>query len=119
MLKNLFKFEFNSYWRNIDKNILLGFFILFFLGIFFSFSSMSTHESLSMDFMPFRLNLPSESPVCPSTILNPPVKSKIPFCLIINSSVDLDSSEYSLMSSFSFNAAIFEYPIMFCIDSSE
>ncbi len=42
MLKNLFKFEFNSYWRNIDKNILLGFFILFFLGIFFSFSSTSS-----------------------------------------------------------------------------
>ncbi len=42
MLKNLFKFEFNSYWRNIDKNILFGFFILFFLGLFFSFSSTSS-----------------------------------------------------------------------------
>ena len=42
MLKNLFKFEFNNYWRNIDKNILLGFFILFFLGLFFSFSSTSS-----------------------------------------------------------------------------
>ncbi len=42
MLKNLFKFEFNNYWRNIDKNILFGFFILFFLGIFFSFSSTSS-----------------------------------------------------------------------------
>ena len=41
MLKNLFKFEFNDYWRNIDKNILFGFFILFFLGLFFSFSSTS------------------------------------------------------------------------------
>ena len=42
MLKNIFKFEFNSYWRNIDKNILFGFFILFFLGLFFSFSSTSS-----------------------------------------------------------------------------
>ena len=87
--------------------------------ITFCLSSMSTQESLRMDFIPFRLNVPSDSPVCPSTILKPPVKSKIPFCLIINSSVDLDSSEYSLMSSFSFNAAIFEYPIIFCIDSLE
>ncbi len=42
MLKKLFKFEFNNYWRNIDKNILIGFFILFFLGLFFSFSSTSS-----------------------------------------------------------------------------
>ena len=42
MLKKLFKFEFNSYWRNIDKNIFFGFFILFFLGLFFSFSSTSS-----------------------------------------------------------------------------
>ncbi|MDB9743296.1 FtsW/RodA/SpoVE family cell cycle protein [Pelagibacteraceae bacterium] len=42
MLKNLFKFEFNNYWRNIDKNILFGFLILFFLGLFFSFSSTSS-----------------------------------------------------------------------------
>ena len=42
MLKNLFKFEFNNYWRNIDKSILFGFFILFFLGLFFSFSSTSS-----------------------------------------------------------------------------
>ena len=42
MLKNIFKFEFNNYWRNIDKNILFGFFILFFLGLFFSFSSTSS-----------------------------------------------------------------------------
>ena len=42
MLKNLFKFDFNSYWRNIDKNIFFGFFILFFLGLFFSFSSTSS-----------------------------------------------------------------------------
>ena len=42
MLKNLFKFEFNNYWRNVDKNIFFGFFILFFLGVFFSFSSTSS-----------------------------------------------------------------------------
>ena len=42
MLKNLSKFEFNNYWRNIDKNIFFGFFILFFLGLFFSFSSTSS-----------------------------------------------------------------------------
>ena len=42
MLKNLFKFEFNNYWRNIDKNIFFGFLLLFFLGIFFSFSSTSS-----------------------------------------------------------------------------
>ncbi len=42
MLKNLFKFEFKNYWRNVDKNIFFGFFILFFLGLFFSFSSTSS-----------------------------------------------------------------------------
>ena len=42
MLKNLFKFEFSNYWRNIDKNIFFGFLLLFFLGIFFSFSSTSS-----------------------------------------------------------------------------
>ena len=42
MLKNIFKFEINTYWRNIDKNILFGFLILFFLGLFFSFSSTSS-----------------------------------------------------------------------------
>ncbi len=42
MLKNISKFEFNNYWRNIDKNILFAFFILFFLGLFFSFSSTSS-----------------------------------------------------------------------------
>ena len=42
MLKDLFKFEFNNYWRNIDKNIFFGFLFLFFLGIFFSFSSTSS-----------------------------------------------------------------------------
>ena len=42
MLKRLIKFEINTYWRNIDKNILFGFFLLFFLGLFFSFSSTSS-----------------------------------------------------------------------------
>ncbi|MDC3104463.1 FtsW/RodA/SpoVE family cell cycle protein [Candidatus Pelagibacter bacterium] len=42
MLKNLFNFKFDNYWRNIDKNILFGFIILFFLGLFFSFSSTSS-----------------------------------------------------------------------------
>ncbi len=42
MLKDLFKFEFNNYWRNIDKNIFFGFLLLFSLGIFFSFSSTSS-----------------------------------------------------------------------------
>ena len=42
MLKNIFKFEYNNYWRNIDKNILFCFLILFFLGLFFSFSSTSS-----------------------------------------------------------------------------
>ena len=42
MLKNILKFEISSYWRNVDKNILFGFFILFFLGLFFSFSLTSS-----------------------------------------------------------------------------
>ena len=42
MLENSFKFVFINYWRSIDKKILLSFFILFFLGLFFSFSSTSS-----------------------------------------------------------------------------
>ena len=42
MLKNIFKFEFNIYWRNIDKNILFWFFYLIFFRPFFSFSSTSS-----------------------------------------------------------------------------
>ncbi|MDC3127746.1 FtsW/RodA/SpoVE family cell cycle protein [Candidatus Pelagibacter bacterium] len=42
MQKNLFNLQFYNYWRNIDKNILFGFVILFFLGLFFSFSSTSS-----------------------------------------------------------------------------
>ena len=37
-----FKFNFINYWRNIDKKIFLCFIILFFLGLFFSFSSTSS-----------------------------------------------------------------------------
>ena len=42
MLRNLLKFFFINYWRNIDKKILFCFLILFFLGLFFSFSSTSS-----------------------------------------------------------------------------
>ncbi len=42
MLKSLFDFDIKDYWRNIDKNILFGFLLLFFLGLFFSFSSTSS-----------------------------------------------------------------------------
>ncbi len=53
MLKNLINPERTSdYWRNIDKNILFSFLVLFFLGIFFSFSSTSSlaGERLNKDF---------------------------------------------------------------------
>ena len=53
MLKNLFNTErLSNYWRNIDKNILFSFLTLFFLGIFFSFSSTSSlaGERLNKDF---------------------------------------------------------------------
>jgi cell division protein FtsW len=48
MQKNIFK----NYWRNIDKSILTGFFLLFFLGIFFSFASTSflAGERLNKDY---------------------------------------------------------------------
>ncbi len=38
-MNEIFKIE--NYWRNIDKHILASFFLLFVLGIFFSFSSTS------------------------------------------------------------------------------
>lgn len=52
MLENSIKFVFINYWRSIDKKILLCFFILFFLGLFFSFSSTSSlaGERLNKDF---------------------------------------------------------------------
>ena len=42
MQENIFKIFFVSYWRTIDKKILICFLILFFLGLFFSFSSTSS-----------------------------------------------------------------------------
>ena len=53
MLKNLINSErLNDYWRNIDKNILFSFLALFFLGVFFSFSSTTSlaGERLNKDF---------------------------------------------------------------------
>ena len=52
MQKDLFNLQFYNYWRNIDKNILFSFLVLFFLGIFFSFSSTSSlaGERLNKDF---------------------------------------------------------------------
>ena len=52
MLENSFKFLFVNYWRSIDKKILLCFFLLFFLGLFFSFSSTSSlaGERLNKDY---------------------------------------------------------------------
>ena len=43
MLKRLINSErISDYWRNVDKNILFSFLALFFLGIFYSFSSTSS-----------------------------------------------------------------------------
>ena len=52
MQENLFKLRFINYWRNIDKKIFLSFIILFFLGLFFSFSSTSSlaGERLNKDY---------------------------------------------------------------------
>ena len=49
MLENSFKFKFTNYWRSIDKKILVCFFILFFLGLFFSFSSTSSLAGERLD----------------------------------------------------------------------
>ena len=52
MPENSLKFLFINYWRNIDKKILFCFFVLFFLGLFFSFSSTSSlaGERLNKDY---------------------------------------------------------------------
>ena len=52
MPENTIKFLFINYWRSIDKKILFCFFILFFLGLFFSFSSTSSlaGERLNKDY---------------------------------------------------------------------
>ena len=49
MPKNLFRFIFVNYWRSMDKKILSYFFILFFLGLFFSFSSTSSLAGERLD----------------------------------------------------------------------
>ena len=49
MQENLFKINFISYWRTIDKKIFISFLILFFLGLFFSFSSTSTLAGERLD----------------------------------------------------------------------
>ena len=52
MLENSFKFKLLNYWRSIDKKILFSFLLLFFLGLFFSFSSTSSlaGERLNRDY---------------------------------------------------------------------
>ena len=52
MQENIFKFKFVNYWRNVDKEIFFCFIILFFLGLFFSFSSTSSlaGERLNKDY---------------------------------------------------------------------
>jgi len=49
---NIFREQLDSYWRNIDKKILFSFILLFFLGLFFSFSSTSSlaGERLNKDY---------------------------------------------------------------------
>ena len=49
MPKNSFKFFFINYWRDIDKKIFFCFLILFFLGLFFSFSSTSSLAGERLD----------------------------------------------------------------------
>ena len=52
MLENSSKFLLLNYWRSIDKKILFSFLILFFLGLFFSYSSTSSlaGERLNKDY---------------------------------------------------------------------
>ena len=52
MHEDTFKLIFINYWRNIDKKIFFCFIILFFLGLFFSFSSTSSlaGERLNKDY---------------------------------------------------------------------
>ena len=52
MQENTFKANLKNYWRNIDKKIFFLFIILFFLGLFFSFSSTSSlaGERLNKDY---------------------------------------------------------------------
>ena len=57
MQENSFKFFFINYWRSIDKKILFCFSFLFFLGLYFSFSSTSSlaGERLNKDYYFFFL----------------------------------------------------------------
>ncbi len=52
MLEISFRYLLVNYWKSIDKKILLCFFLLFFLGLFFSFSSTSSlaGERLNKDY---------------------------------------------------------------------
>ena len=52
MLGNSIKFFLINYWKSIDKKIFFCFFLLFFLGLFFSFSSTSSlaGERLNKDY---------------------------------------------------------------------
>ena len=52
MQENIFRINLSNYWRNIDKKIFVSFIILFFLGLFFSFSSTSSlaGERLNKDY---------------------------------------------------------------------
>ena len=52
MQENIFKLKLKNYWRNIDKKIFFCFIVLFFLGLFFSFSSTSSlaGERLNKDY---------------------------------------------------------------------
>ncbi len=52
MLENSYKLQLIQYWRNIDKKIFFCFVVLFFLGLFFSFSSTSSlaGERLNKDY---------------------------------------------------------------------
>ena len=52
MQEESLKIKFINYWRIIDKKIFFGFLILFFLGLFFSFSSTSSlaGERLNKDY---------------------------------------------------------------------
>ena len=49
MLKNFFRDNLKSYWKNIDKTIFVSFLLLFLLGIFFSFASTSTLAGERLD----------------------------------------------------------------------
>jgi cell division protein FtsW len=52
MQEDTLKFKLINYWRNIDKKIFISFLFLFFLGLFFSFSSTSSlaGERLNKDY---------------------------------------------------------------------